>query len=107
MNTTNKDGEIDEFTTFNLFKIKSRALLDELVAFRPEIGNYDRIRSLGMVMLLREASMIECGGDLSKLRTPEKVVTKASDPYFQKNWEKYKNTNKSKKIQVIVNGKQQ
>lgn len=107
MNTTNKDGEIDEFTTFNLFKIKSRALLDELVAFRPEIGNYDRIRSLGMVMLLREASMIECGGDLSKLRTPEKVVTKASDPYFQKNWERYKNINKSKRTQVIVNGRQQ
>lgn len=107
MNTTNKDGEIDEFTTFNLFKIKSRALLDELVAFRPEIGNYDRIRSLGMVMLLREASMIECGGDLSKLRTPEKVITKASDPYFLKNWEKYKNINKHKRTQVIVNGRQQ
>lgn len=107
MTTTSKDGEIDEFTTFNLFKIKSRALLDELVAFRPEIGNYDRIRSLGMVMLLREATMIECGGDLSKLRTPEKVVTKASDPYFQKNWEKYKNNGKSKKRQVIINGQGQ
>lgn len=107
MTITSKDGEIDEFTTFNLFKVKSRALLDELVAFRPEVGNYDRIRSLGMVMLLREATMIECGGDLSKLRTPEKVVTKASDPYFQKNWEKYKNNGKSKKRQVIINGRGQ
>ena len=89
MTTTNDKGEIEEYTTLNLYKIKAKALLEELIAFKPEL-NVDRIRCLGMVMLLREENMILCGGDLSKLRTPEKKVTKADDPFFKKNWEKYK-----------------
>jgi hypothetical protein len=98
---TDKEGNIEEYTTANLYKIKAKALLEELVAFRPEL-NVDRIRSLGMVMLLREASMIECGGDLSKLRVPEKRITKADDPFFKKNWEKFKGTQKHKTISIHV-----
>jgi len=49
----NEDGIEIETTVPNLFTVKSIALLEELVAFTPEI-NVDRIRSLGMVMLYRE-----------------------------------------------------
>jgi len=41
----------------NLYFIKCRALLKELVLFNPDI-NVDRVRALGMVMLYREEFMI-------------------------------------------------
>lgn len=52
-----EDGVPKEVTMPNLFTIKSRALLEELIAYTPEL-NVDRIRALGMVMLYREEKMI-------------------------------------------------
>ena len=75
--------------------------MEELIAFRPEI-NVDRVRCLGLVMLLREEALIACGGDLSKLKTPEKRSTKAEDDYFLKNWNKYKKGFKENKIKEIM-----
>ena len=97
----NEDGELEEYTTLNLYKIKAKALLEELAAFRPEI-NVDRVRCLGLVMILREEALIACGGDLSKLKRPEKKVTKADDDYFTKNWNKYKKGYNSKEVNVIA-----
>ena len=52
-----EDGVPKEVTMPNLFTIRSRALLEELIAYTPEL-NVDRIRALGMVMLYREEKMI-------------------------------------------------
>lgn len=64
---TNEDGieEIKDFTVteFNLYNIKSRALLKELILFNPD-GNFDRIRALGIGMIYREEFMIKYGGDV-------------------------------------------
>lgn len=62
-----KEGDEDkEITIPNLFHIKSRALLQELVSFNP-IANFDRVRALGMVMLYREEQMIRFQGDTNKI----------------------------------------
>lgn len=51
-----------EIVEFNLYNVRNRALLKELLAFNAD-GNFDRIRALGMVMLYREEYMILYGGD--------------------------------------------
>lgn len=61
----NDDGEEVETTVPNLYRIRNRALLEELIAFNPEI-NVDRVRALGMVMLYREEKMILYQGNPSK-----------------------------------------
>lgn len=67
LSVTNEDGveEIKDFTVteFNLYNIKSRALLKELILFNPD-GNFDRIRALGIGMIYREEFMIKYGGDV-------------------------------------------
>ncbi|MEE1518065.1 MAG: hypothetical protein UF228_10770 [Lachnospiraceae bacterium] len=69
-----------------LYTLKSRALLEELVAFTPEL-NVDRIRALGMVMLYREEKLILYRGDLSADRE-EKANSSylGNDPFFVKNY---------------------
>jgi hypothetical protein len=47
-----EEGEEKEVTVPNLFFIRNRALLKELVAYNPFI-NVDRVRALGMLMLYR------------------------------------------------------
>lgn len=74
----NENGE--EVTIFNLFRIKSRALLRELVCFNPMI-NVDRVRALGMVMLYREAVMILYGGNV-KEQQEELSSGLENDPFF-------------------------
>ena len=46
------DGEDKEVMVPNLYKIRSRALLKELITYNNE-GNFDRISAMGMLMLLR------------------------------------------------------
>lgn len=58
-----KDGEEVETMVFNLYRLRNRALLKELSLYNPEI-NVDRIRSLGLLMLYREAFFVESGGDI-------------------------------------------
>lgn len=62
--TTEEDGEERQIEVPTLYSIKNRALLEELIAFTPEI-NVDRIRALGMVMLLREEKIILYQGELN------------------------------------------
>jgi hypothetical protein len=69
----NIDAVVDDETVVksipNLFTIKNRALLKELIAFNPEI-NVDRVRALGMVMLYREELLIRGKGTISKETQP-------------------------------------
>lgn len=82
----NENGESKEISVPNLFKIKSRALLEELIAYTPEL-NVDRIRALGMVMLYREEKMILYQGNISASRDEEASSSYlGNDPFFEKNY---------------------
>lgn len=82
----NEDGEEREITIPNLYRLKNRALIEELINFTPEI-NVDRIRAMGMVMLYREEKMILYQGNPSADRE-EKANSDylGNDPFFSKNY---------------------
>lgn len=84
----NDEGEEVETTVQNLFRIRNRALLEELIAFNPEI-NVDRIRALGMIMLYREEKMVLYQGNPS--RDTEEVPKDylGNDPFFQQDSSKF------------------
>lgn len=80
------DGEEKEVSIPNLYHIQSRALLQELISFNSE-GNFDRVSSLGMLMLLREDKVITNKGDFEH----KEVQTKdpnylGNDDFFEKNY---------------------
>ena len=81
-----EDGEDKEITVPNLFFIKNRALLKELVLFNPDI-NVDRVRALGMAMLYREEKMILYQGNISADREERANSSYlGNDPFFVKNY---------------------
>lgn len=78
------DGEDVEVTKPNLTKINNLALLEELSLWNPD-GNYDRVSSLGMLMLLRE--------DRLRLAGPQGIKRDiiyeddlANDDFFKNNY---------------------
>lgn len=81
----NVDGEDVEVTVYNLNFLRNRALIEELIAFNPEI-NVDRIRALGMVMLYREEKMVLYQGNPS--RDSEEVPKNylGNDKFFTENY---------------------
>lgn len=81
----NIDGEDVEVTVYNLNFLRNRALIEELIAFNPEI-NVDRIRALGMVMLYREEKMVLYQGNPS--RDSEEVPKDylGNDKFFTDNY---------------------
>lgn len=78
----NDEGEEIETTVPNLYRIRNRALLEELIAFNPEI-NVDRVRALGMVMLYREEKMILYQGNPSSESNKIPKDYLGNDPFFQ------------------------
>lgn len=84
----NEDGLDEEkevpITEFNLYNVRSRALLKELLSFNSD-GNFDRIRALGMVMLYREDYMILYGGDAASNISAKSSNTEdlSNDPFFK------------------------
>lgn len=81
------DGEEHEITVPNLFNIRNRALLKELLIWTPE-RNVDRISSLIQLMLYREEKMILYQGDLSGSSRRESYKGLESDDYFERNYRK-------------------
>lgn len=81
----NVDEEDVEVTVYNLNFLRNRALIEELIAFSPEI-NVDRIRALGMVMLYREEKMVLYQGNPS--RDSEEVPKDylGNDKFFTENY---------------------
>lgn len=80
------DGEPAEVVIPALFTLRSRALIKELINFNNE-GNFDRISSMGMLMLLREDKMITYQGDVS--REKQEKASKSylgNDPFFNRNY---------------------
>ena len=80
------DGEIVEVTVPNLSHLRNRALIEELIAFNPEI-NVDRVRALGMVMLYREELMILYGGHPETQRMAVETDYLGNDPFFKTNYD--------------------
>ena len=80
-----EDGE-KEIEIPNLYRLKNRALLEELINFTPEI-NVDRIRAMGMVMLYREEKMILYQGKVSAEKE-ERANSDylGNDPFFANNY---------------------
>lgn len=80
------DGEEQEVTVPNLMFIKSKALLQELAQWNPD-GNFDRVSSLGMLMLLREDKMITLGGDVTRAIKHNSDSDLSNDKFFKKNYD--------------------
>ena len=82
-----EDGEEKQVEIPNLYFIRNRALLEELIAFTPEI-NVDRIRALGMVMLYREEKLILFQGNLSaEDRERNNSNYLGNDDFFTRNYD--------------------
>ena len=81
-----EDGVPKEITMPNLFTIKSRALLEELIAYTPEL-NVDRIRALGMVMLYREEKMILFQNKVTEDRYKDPSYL-GNDDFFNRNYKR-------------------
>jgi hypothetical protein len=82
-----EDGEEKQVEIPNLYFIRNRALLEELIAFTPEI-NVDRIRALGMVMLYREEKLILFQGNLSaEDRERNSSNYLGNDDFFTRNYD--------------------
>lgn len=84
INTITKDenGNEVETTIQNLYTLRNRALIEELIAFNPDI-NVDRVRALGMVMLYREEKMILYQGNPSSSRDKVPKDYLGNDQFFQ------------------------
>lgn len=76
-------GNEIEVTIPNLYNIRNRALLKELIQWNPN-GNYDRVMSLVQLMLYREEKMILFQGDM-KNHERQKTGLEADD-YWEKNY---------------------
>lgn len=79
------DGEDVEVTIYNLSFLRNRALIEELIAFNPEI-NVDRIRALGMVMLYREERMVLYQGNPSRDSEEVSKDYLGNDKFFTDNY---------------------
>lgn len=79
------DGNPTEVNIANLYLLRSRALIKELILHN-SIGNFDRISAMGMLMLYREDKMILYNGDISKSKEDEANSSYlGNDPFFNFN----------------------
>lgn len=82
-----EDGVEKQVQISNLYFIRGRALLEELIAFDP-VRNFDRIRALGMLMLYREEKIILYGSNLNA-ESAEKADKSylGNDDFFKRNYD--------------------
>lgn len=78
-----KDGNENEVNIPNLYTLRNRELLKELMLWNPN-GNYDSIMSLVQLMLYREEKMILFQGDVR--RDDNEDDSMAGDDYWTKNY---------------------
>ena len=85
--TIEKDSEGKEFevTLPNLYRLRNRALIKELILWNPNI-NVDRIMALVQLILYREEKMILYNGDMSS-SGQEGGSDLANDPFFTQNYD--------------------
>lgn len=80
-------GEVHIQQVPQLYKIRNRALLQELVSYGPEV-NVDRVRALSQVMLYREQFIILYGGSPDADDSGSDDV--ADDEFFDIDWNRHK-----------------
>ena len=82
------DGESTEVTIPNLMFVRNRAFLQELVSYNP-LGNFDRIRAFGMLMLYRQEKIILYQGDMNRTIDEERYKDQAeNDDFFTENYDR-------------------
>ena len=81
----NSEEEEEEITMSNLYNIRNRALLKELILYNPQI-NVDRIMALCMLMIYREEKMVLFQGDMR--RSERKSTGIAADSYWTRNYKR-------------------
>ena len=82
-----EDGHIEIQEIPKLYKLKNRALIEELIQFNPDI-NVDRIRALGMLMLYREQYIIRYG--TGRTESSSEILSKdyaGNDEFFTRNFD--------------------
>lgn len=83
----NVDGTEEQKDVPNLYTLRNRAFIQELIAFNPEI-NVDRVRAFGMVMLYREEKVILYNGNIGRNRLNKaRAGYLGNDPFFKKNYD--------------------
>lgn len=85
---TDANGNNTEVKILNLYRIKNRALLKELMLWNPQ-GNFDRVMSLVQLILYREDKMVLYHGNLR--HTEEVSSGMEKDDYWDKNYPGKKN----------------
>lgn len=95
--TIEKDPEGNEVETTmpNLYNIRNRALIKELIQWNP-FGNYDRIMALAQIMLYREEKVILYQGNLKEQDSQPSEMEAAE--YWDKNYPGRKDVYGSKKF---------
>ena len=89
------DGTEIEVQVPNLFNIKNRALIKELIAYNPDI-NVDRIRALGLAMLYREEKVVLYQGQLDADRNNIPSSYIGNDDFFVRNYKNHYSNNRNK-----------
>jgi hypothetical protein len=77
------DGNDVEVTMPNLYHLRNRALIQELIQWNP-YKNFDRVMSLVQLILYREEKMILFQGDMK--RSENRPTGIAADEYWSKNY---------------------
>ena len=81
----NAEGHDVEIQQANLYRLKNRALIKELILWNPDI-NVDRIMAMVQLVLYREEKMILYGGDMSS-SGQDSGSELADDPFFTQNYD--------------------
>ena len=84
--TKNTDEGEQETIVYNLYFLRNRALIKELILYNPDI-NVDRVRALGILMLYREEKMILYQGNPSRDKDEIPSDYLGNDPFFQTNYD--------------------
>ena len=79
------EGNDVEVQQANLYRLKNRALIKELILWNPDI-NVDRIMAMVQLVLYREEKMILYGGDMSS-SGQDSGSELADDPFFTQNYD--------------------
>lgn len=79
------EGHDIEVQQANLYRLKNRALIKELILWNPDI-NVDRIMAMVQLMLYREEKMILYGGNMSS-SGQDSGSELADDPFFKQNYD--------------------
>lgn len=79
-------GEVHQEEIPQLYRLRNRALLQELVSYAPEV-NTDRVSALAQVMLYREHFIVLYGGSPSA--EENSVKDDSDDEFFDKDWKRH------------------